>query len=240
MHGQDRSPPSPTHDSATADVGNRGDASPAGTPAGLGPATFTASNALHHPGEVTRLLAVVGGDSPDARDRLLDVVYEELHRLADRRLSGDPAHWIVRTTSMVHEAYLRLVGSAEVEWKSRAHFFGAAAEAMRRILVERIRAARSLKRGGGKTFETLDEADVPAPTAHAAIQHGAGVDIIALHDALQRLERMDARKAEVVKLRFFAGLDMRQAALALEVSERTVQREWEAARIWLFREMNRA
>jgi RNA polymerase sigma factor (TIGR02999 family) len=236
MHGASRSPIS-AQSSALPTAPTAPVAGPGGAAKAPPDAAVATSNALHHPGEVTRLLAVIGGDSPEARQRLLDVVYEELHRLADRRLNGDPAHWIVRTTSMVHEAYMRLVGSAEVHWNSRAHFFGAAAEAMRRILVERIRAARSLKRGGGHEFVALDEANIAAPAVNGEAH---ALDILALNLALERLEQLDARKAEVVKLRFFAGLDMQQAALALDVSERTVQREWEAARIWLFREMNRA
>lgn len=195
------------------------------------------------PGEVTRLLAVVAEGGADAESRLLEVVYLELQRIASSHLRGDPAHWIIRTTSMVHEAYMRLLGSAEVDWRSRGHFFGAAARAMRRIMVERIRQARTLKRGGGHTLEPFDDqAHLPASAAAPGGQSRGGrvVDVEALDGALTRLQALDARKAEVISLHYFTGLEMQMVALAMGISERTAYRDLDAAKAWLARELDLA
>lgn len=211
----------------------------AGAPAGA-----PASADEQAPGEVTRLLAVVADGGADAESRLLEVVYLELQQIATSHLRGDPAHWIIRTTSMVHEAYMRLLGSAEVDWKSRGHFFGAAARAMRRIMVERIRQARTLKRGGGHTMEPFDDqAHLPASAAvSGGPRHddGRAVDVEALDGALTRLQALDARKAEVISLHYFTGLEMQMVALAMGISERTAYRDLDAAKAWLARELDLA
>jgi len=134
----------------------------------------------------------------------------------------------------VHEAYLRLVGDPEAQWANRRHFFAAAAEAMRRILIERARRHARLKRGGGRERLSLNDNDTPAPAAAEA------VDLLALDEALERLEQIDARMGQVVKLRFFAGLTIEQTAEALGLSVPTVNRDWLSARTWLARELNRA
>jgi RNA polymerase sigma factor (TIGR02999 family) len=187
--------------------------------------------------EVTRLLDAVREGVPHAADRLLPVVYEELRRLAARRLAREPPGQTLQATALVHEAYLRLVGppcgGSEAErdrWESRGHFFAAAAEAMRRILVENARRKRRLKRGGNLARRPLDEAIVAAPDTPD--------DLIALDEALERLQRKDPQKCALVKLRFFAGLTGEQAAAALGVSVSTADRHWAYARAWLFREIS--
>jgi RNA polymerase sigma factor (TIGR02999 family) len=177
---------------------------------------------------VTRLLQDLGAGRREAAAQLLPLVYDELRRLARARLARERAS-LHQPTSLVHEAYLRLVGDAECRWANRAHFFAAAAEAMRRIGVERARRRARLKRGGGGRRVTLDD-DVPA----------AGPDpdeTLALDAALARLEARDAAMADVVKLRYFAGLTVEETARAMELSPRSVKRLWAAARAWLYDEL---
>jgi RNA polymerase sigma factor (TIGR02999 family) len=179
-------------------------------------------------GEVTRLLGAVA-DGQAVSDQLFPLVYDELRRLAAARLARDAAGQTLQPTALVHEAYLRLVGGdgAEVRWQNHAHFFGAAALAMKRILIERARR-RALAR------------EARASQAAAELD-GEGdpetVDLIALDDALTRLGAVDARLAELVHLRFFAGLTVEQAAEVMGASARTVKRDWSFARAWLHREM---
>jgi RNA polymerase sigma factor (TIGR02999 family) len=181
-------------------------------------------------GEVTRLLdAMSAGDSAAVND-LLPRVYDELRILARARLAGERRSSAPQATSLVHEAYLRLVGSDEPHWQNRAHFFGAAGEAMRRILVDQARERGALKRGGDRRQVTLDErvACDSAPPAE---------DVLAVDQALSRLERRDPGMAAVVKLRYFAGLTVDEVAAALGSSSRTVHRQWTGARAWLQKEM---
>jgi RNA polymerase sigma factor (TIGR02999 family) len=180
--------------------------------------------------EVTRILSALDNGDPHAADQLLPLVYEELRKLAAARMAADAPGVTLQATALVHEAYLRLVDGAEGRnWDSRGHFFAAAAEAMRRILVDAARRRESLKRGGGRTREALQESQLIAPEAPD--------DLLALDEALNRLAEVDPRAAELVKLRYFAGLTMREAAAAMGVSTRTADDIWAYARAWLFREL---
>ena len=182
-------------------------------------------------GPAARLLDSIAAGDPEASAQLLPLVYEELRRLARSRMARENPGQTLTPTALVHEAYLRLVGSRDPVWANRAHFFAAAAEAMRRILVERARRVRREKHGGGQWRVTLDE-----ELAGAA---PASEEILALHEALTRLERQDAEMARVVELHQFAGLSIEETAAALGLAERTVSRRWTAARAWLRREMER-
>jgi RNA polymerase sigma factor (TIGR02999 family) len=178
---------------------------------------------------VTQLLDAVQGGDEDAAERLLPLVYEELRKLAHQRMAQEPTGHTLQATALVHEAYLRLVGDQEAGWESRGHFFAAAAEAMRRILIERARKYGRQKHGAGAKRLDLMEADV-------AIEADS-VDLLALDEVLRALEKRDTRMSEIVKLRFFAGLTIEQTALALGVTSRTVNRDWTAAKAWLHHEM---
>lgn len=181
-----------------------------------------------HEGEVTRILGELRGASrQDAFDRLLPVVYEQLRAMAQAHVRHERPDHTLQATALVHEAYLRLVGSEHPPWHHRRHFFHAAAEAMRRILVEHARARGRVKRGGGRVR-------VPLTGLNLAIDHDPD-EILALDEAIRRLEEQDPTAAEVLRLRFFAGLSVEETAQALEISERTVKREWAVARAWLFR-----
>jgi len=177
-------------------------------------------------GEATRLLAAMEAGDPHAAEELLPLVYEELRRLASRKLAHEKPGQTLQATALVHEAYLRLVDTANAQrWNSRGHFYCAAAEAMRRILVERARQKKTLKAGG--EFQRIDLPDV-----HLAAPDSE-LDILELNDALNALEREDKRQAELVKLRFFVGLTSQQAADALGVSVSTAENDWVYARCWL-------
>jgi len=181
---------------------------------------------------VTLMLgAIAGGDSKAARD-LLPIVYEHLRNLARAQMAREKQGHTLQPTALVHEAYLRLVGDGDVKWNSRAHFFGAAAQAMRRILVEAARTRKQAKRGGGRERVEMndDVASVPDPN---------NIDHIALDDALSKLEDVDKRKADVVMLRYFAGLGVDETAAALNVSTATVKNDWAYAKAWLYKEMSR-
>ena len=184
--------------------------------------------------DLTDLLLAWRADRTSVESRLLPAIYEELRRQARRALRrerGDAEHTL-QTTALVHEAYLRLVDQRRVEWQNRAHFFGIAAQMMRRILVDHARSRRAQKRGAGARAVTLDEA-----TARAHDTSAGGVDILALHDALEELERLDAIQARIVELRYFTGLTIEETAEAIGVSPATVKREWAIARAWLRREL---
>ncbi len=181
------------------------------------------------PGEVTRLLAEIQGGRREATDRLLSIVYSELQRLAGGQMARERSGQTLQPTALVHEAYLRLVDNDRLPWANRAHFFGAAAEAMRRILIERARRAARLKHGGDQYRVTLD---ADAPDLAASPER-----FLALDRALDRLEARDSEMAQVVKLRYFAGLTVPEAASALGTSPRSVNRSWTAARAWLKREL---
>jgi len=181
--------------------------------------------------EITRLLIAWNNDDASALERLTPLVHAELHRLAKRHMAGEREGHILQTTALVNEAWLRLIDWQNVEWRNRAHFFGLAAQIMRRILVDFARAYQSEKRGGDEIRVSLSEAtDVPSERRPY---------LVALDDALQALEKLDRRQARVVELRFFAGLSMEETAEALKVSLSTVRRDWSMAEAWLYRELNK-
>jgi RNA polymerase sigma factor (TIGR02999 family) len=170
------------------------------------------------------------GDGEKA-EALVGQVYRELRRLAHHFLGHEAPGQLMQTTALVHEAYLRLVGSGSPAWANKAHFFAAAAQAMRRILVEQARRRRSAKYGGGRKRITLNEAAVLAPEPSD--------DVLALDEALTRLEERDPRKGQIVMLRYFAGLSVHDTAEVLEVSAATVKADWSWAKAWLHREIAR-
>ena len=181
--------------------------------------------------EVTRILSAAGQGDPDAASKLLPLVYEELRKLAAQRLIHERPGQTLQPTALVHEAYLRLVDVEQVQqWDGRGHFFAAAAEAMRRILIENARRKGQVKCGGGRQRVNLDAAEV-------AIE-GPTVDLVALDEALTKLERDDRVKAELVKLRYFGGLTLEEAGRVLGLSPATADRYWAFARGWLYRELS--
>lgn len=167
---------------------------------------------------------------PVSATRMLPLVYEELRRLARQRLAHEPAGITLQATALVHEAYLRLLANAQQRWDHRGHFFAAAAEAMRRILVERARRKHSPKHGGGRS--RLPITDRPAATAERV-----DVDVIAVDHALRKLERTDPTRADIVMLRYFAGLTLEQTAEMLGMSRTSVARQWSFAKAWLYAEI---
>ena len=175
---------------------------------------------------VTQILAEIERGGSHAAARLLELVYDELHKLAAQRMLHEVPGQTLQATALVHEAYLRLVDVERVQhWNSRGHFFAAAAEAMRRILVENARRKRALQRGGDWQRLDLDQIQPAAPPISE--------DVLALNDALDKLEQIDRVKAELVKLRYFAGLTMEQSAEALGIAPATAHRYWNYARAWL-------
>jgi RNA polymerase sigma factor (TIGR02999 family) len=183
------------------------------------------------PQDVTRVLQAAGEGDRSAASELLPLVYDELRRLAHQRMAAEPAGHTLQPTALVHEAYIRLLGDRDVQWENRAHFFGAAAEAMRRILVERARKAHRLKHGGGRKRLDLDTQEIPDDQPSS---------IIAMDEALTRLQKMDPRKGQIIMLRYFAGLSIEDTARALGLSKTTVKDEWSFARAWLYRELSAA
>jgi RNA polymerase sigma factor (TIGR02999 family) len=177
--------------------------------------------------DVTRILEQIERGDPHAAQELLPLVYDELRKLAAQKMVQEGPGQTLQATALVHEAYLRLVGTEGRGWNSRGHFFAAAAEAMRRILIERARRMHAARRGGGQNRLDLDPAELAAPERSD--------DLLALDEALEQLAIKDARKAELVKLRYFAGLTMEQAAEALGISTATAHRDWNYARAWLHR-----
>ena len=177
--------------------------------------------------DVTRILNAIEQGDERAADQLLPLVYEELRLLAAQKLSKELPGLTIQATALVHEAYLRLVGSEDQGWDSRGHFFAAAAEAMRRILIEDARQKKSHRRGGKHNRVTFNDSWVREDTTISPD------DLLALDEALQKLETQDRVKAELVKLRFFAGLTADQAAKALGISHATAERYWAYARSWL-------
>ncbi len=178
-------------------------------------------------GEITGLLVAWKNGSPEALDELIPIVYGELRRLARRQLGGERPDHSLQPTALTHEAFLRLFGTRQISWQNRAHFFAVASQLMRRVLVEHARKRRTAKRGGGPTRVTLDEAKTPAEPVD--------VDIIALHEALTKLEEVDPRQSRVVELTYFGGLNTDETAEVLSVSPATVRRDWRVAKLWLRR-----
>jgi RNA polymerase sigma factor (TIGR02999 family) len=183
--------------------------------------------------DVTRILSAIEQGDPHAAEQLMPLVYDELRKLAAQRLAQEKPGHTLQATALVHEAYIRLVDVENVRpWDSRGHFFAAAAEAMRRILVESARRHASHKRGGG-----CDRVALPDVADDA---NGDQVDLLALNDALTELESKHPEKAQIVKLRFFAGSSLEETAHILDISRATAQRHWAFARAWLFGRMSRA
>ncbi len=182
--------------------------------------------------QVTRILDNVNRGDPEAVGRLAAVVYDELHRLASGQLRDERADHTLQPTALVNEAFLRLFGDKDVEWHNRAHFFTAAATAMRRILVEYARSKRAQKRGGdGRKVSLHDTIDGSQSTPEV---------VLAINDALDKLAQVDPQKSRIVELRFFGGLTTEETARVLEVTTRTVERHWTTARAWLAREIDAA
>ena len=183
---------------------------------------------------ITRLLGEIHDGRAAAADELLLAVYQQLHAIAQQRMNQERAGHTLQATALVHEAYLRLVGNEELDWDSRGHFFAAAAEAMRRILIEHARARLAEKRGGPDRrrldLQLVDVADLA--------DGEKSLEIIALNEAFRRLEVQEPRVAQVVRLRFFAGLSVDEAAAVLGVSPRTVALDWKFGRAWLFRTLS--
>jgi RNA polymerase sigma factor (TIGR02999 family) len=175
--------------------------------------------------DVTRILNAIEQGDEKAADELLPLVYEELRRLATQKMSHEPPGQTLQATALVHEAYIRLVGSEELNWNNRGHFFAAAAEAMRRILIDNARRKQRLKRGGGQRKVDIDDAllSIEEPS----------INLIALDEALVKLSKDDPIKAKLVELRFFAGLTMEQAAGVLGIAHSTADEHWAYARAWL-------
>ena len=182
--------------------------------------------------EVTRILSAVEQGDQHAAERLLPLVYDELRKLAALKMAQEKPGHTLQATALVHEAYLRLLGGDKAQrWDGRAHFFAAAAEAMRRILIENARRKKRLKHGGNLQRVDVDAVELPMPLPDD--------DLLALDEALDRLATMDLRAAQVVKLCFFVGLTQAEAARELGVSPSTVERLWGFARAWLFREVKK-
>lgn len=181
--------------------------------------------------EITELLQAWGSGDQGALEKLVPVVYDELHQLAQRYMSREQSGLTLQTTALVNELYLRLVDIQQTGWKDRAHFFAVCAQVMRHILIDFARSRRSLKRGGLAVHVSLDD--------NPAVSREPRGDLLALDDALNRLAAFDARKSRVVELRFFGGLSVEDTAEVLKVSPETVMRDWKLAKVWLLRELSR-
>jgi len=181
--------------------------------------------------DVTRILEAAQNGDPTAAEQLLPLVYEELRRLAAHKMANEAAGQTLQPTALVHEAWLRLVGNQEQQWNGRAHFFGAAAEAMRRILIENARRKGAQRHGGGKARLDVHEIEIAAPAKDE--------ELLALSDALEKFAVRDKQKAELVKLRYFVGLTTEEAAQVLGISVPTADRWWNFSRAWLYEEIER-
>jgi RNA polymerase sigma-70 factor (ECF subfamily) len=183
------------------------------------------------PHEITKLLKDWEDGDSTALDRLIPLVYDELHRLAHQHMRRERAGHLLQTSALINEAYLRLADQSEVTFENRMHFFGIAARLMRQILVDEARKRNSAKRGGGAIQISLAEA--------TRVAQEQAANVVALDDALKSLENVDARQSQIVELRFFAGLNIEETAEVLKVSPGTVMRDWTFARAWLSNEMKR-
>ncbi len=179
--------------------------------------------------EATRLLHALDANDPATADRLFAIVYDELHVLAENCFRDQPVNHTLQPTALINEAFLKLIGSARVEWRNRAHFLAIAARAMRQVLIDHARGKRRLKRGGEMCRVTAHEAVTPIADADP--------ELLDLDDALKKLAGMDPRQSRVVELRFFGGMTMEEIAHVLGVSKTTVESEWRMARAWLRREL---
>jgi RNA polymerase sigma factor (TIGR02999 family) len=180
--------------------------------------------------DVTQVLEAIGRGDGRASDELLPLVYDELRRLAAARMAQEAAGQTLQPTALVHEAWLRMVKDGERNWQNRAHFFGAAAEAMRRILIENARRKSRLKRGGDQARIDIEQLELAATTPDDKV--------LLIDDALERLQTEDPEKARIVVLKFFGGLTNQEVAENLGVTERTVERQWAFAKAWLFRSIH--
>jgi len=181
------------------------------------------------PGDVTQLLSAIDSGDPKAAEELLPLVYNELRRLAAAKMANEQPGQTLQATALVHEAWIRLAGSTEQHWRNRRHFFGAAAEAMRRILIDRARRRNRTRHGGGLKRLDLQGLEI-ADTATDA-------QVLAVDEALQKLALESPERAELVKLRYFVGMSIPDAADALGISESTAKRQWNYVRLWLFKEI---
>lgn len=179
--------------------------------------------------DVTNILLAIEQGNPAATEALLPLVYDELRRLAARKMSSEPAGHTLQPTALVHEAYLALVNAPNQSWQNRSHFFGAAAESMRRILIERARRKGRQRRGGGAPHTEFAEDAIASPEPDERL--------LALNEALDRFAAMEPQQAELVKLRYFVGLNIEQAAEVLGISPATAKRWWAYARAWLYHEI---
>ena len=184
------------------------------------------------PSDISQLLREWGDGNRAALEELLPLVYDELHRQAERYLRRERIGHSLQTTALIHEAYVRLIDQRNVQWQSRTHFFAIAAQMMRRVLIDYARAKHREKRGGDNLRLSLDAADVVATDENS-------VDLIALDEALKRLAELDEQQARVVELRYFGGLTLDETAEVLQISRATTARDWEVAKAWLRRELTR-
>jgi RNA polymerase sigma factor (TIGR02999 family) len=183
------------------------------------------------PNDLTQLLHAWRKGDEAARNQLMSLVYDELRRLAGNYLRRERASHTLQPTALVHEAYLQLIDQSQVSWESRAHFFGAAARLMRRILVDHARAHNAEKRGGGEERLELNEA--------IGVPEQKDINLLALDDALSELARIDPQQSQIVELRYFGGLSIEETATVLNISPATVKREWSMAKVWLYRQISR-
>jgi len=182
--------------------------------------------------DITRILSAIEQGDPSAAEQLLPLVYDELRKLAAQKLAQEKPGQTLQATALVHEAYLRLVDTENAPcWDSRGHFFAAAAEAMRRILIDQARRKQSQRGGSGRKRQDVEHVEIAAPEP--------SLEVLALHDALERFEQVDELKARLVKLRYFAGLTIPQVAQALGISTNTADRWWSYARAWLHAELKK-
>ena len=186
-----------------------------------------------NPGDITLLVQRAAAGDASAAEQILPLVYAELRKLASAKMARESAQTL-QPTALVHEAWLRLGGEAQPQWKNRAHFFAAAAEAMRRILIENARRRHAVRHGGG-----LEKVNANATGFDVAAPEMGDAELLLLNEALDALAAMDARKAELVKLQYFVGLTVEESAAALGITDRTARRDWVFARTWLFNEINR-
>lgn len=182
--------------------------------------------------DVTQILGAMQQGDPKAADELLPLVYQELRRLAAFKMANESPGQTLQPTALVHEAWLRLVGAEQSTWQNRAHFFGAAAEAMRRILIDNARRKKAIRHGGGQQRLDIQDVEIAA--------NAKDDELLAVHEALDKFAAQDKQKAELVKLRYFAGLTIEEAAQVLGISEPTAKRWWAYARAWLFNEIKSA
>jgi RNA polymerase sigma factor (TIGR02999 family) len=180
--------------------------------------------------EVTRILTAIEQGNPRASDELLPLVYNELRRMAAYKMAHEPAGHTLQPTALVHEAWLKLVDSPAQSWQNRAHFFGAAAEAMRRLLIARARRKQTQRRGAGAPHVDADEIEIASPAPDD--------QLLALNDALDRFAALEPQQAELIKLRYFVGMTIEEAAEVIGISEATAKRWWAYARAWLFNEIS--